>query len=248
MSTVCPRTPGPCPRVLILTHGLPALAMTLRFTTSSNGGLFSRNDTPNPGLAPVEQFGIFQVFRQRGSFLTKLCPHQGQGCHGFTLTCAPLARASAKICLAFQRSLPGQPKDARAFPALPPRLPKFCRAVPTLRHLSPKVATTMPAPANPRSPGPRPRLPSLPMTSPEVLPGHANTRPPGLRGPCRHSARDRQAVLALGHPRLFRTQGGPRWNLRRELGEGTESERLGLNLSGSWQQGHSATYNTQSRI
>ena len=32
------------------------------------------------------------------------------------------------------------------------------------------------------------------------------------------------------------------------VGGGTESERLGLNLSGSWQQGHSATYNTQSRI
>lgn len=195
MSTVCPRTPGPCPRVLILTHGLPALAMTLRFTTSSNGGLFSRNDTPNPGLAPVEQFGIFQVFRQRGSFLTKLCPHQGQGCHGFTLTCAPLARASAKICLAFQRSLPGQPKDARAFPALPPRLPKFCRAVPTLRHLSPKVATTMPAPANPRSPGPRPRLPSLPMaaraagTLPALCPGSPGRAgawpPPALPDPGR---------------------------------------------------------------
>ena len=27
-----------------------------------------------------------------------------------------------------------------------------------------------------------------------------------------------------------------------------ESKRQGLNLSGSWQQGHSATYNTPSRI
>lgn len=31
-------------------------------------------------------------------------------------------------------------------------------------------------------------------------------------------------------------------------GGGVESERRGLNLSGSWQQGHSATYNTPSRI
>ncbi|WJX25213.1 hypothetical protein P8452_14276 [Trifolium repens] len=27
-----------------------------------------------------------------------------------------------------------------------------------------------------------------------------------------------------------------------------ESKRQGLNLSGSWQQGHSATYNTPSRV
>lgn len=32
------------------------------------------------------------------------------------------------------------------------------------------------------------------------------------------------------------------------FGRGDESKRQGLNLSGSWQQGHSATYNTPSRI
>ena len=36
-------------------------------------------------------------------------------------------------------------------------------------------------------------------------------------------------------------------NERMERG-GTNRSDIGLNLSGSWQQGHSATYNTPSRI
>ena len=32
------------------------------------------------------------------------------------------------------------------------------------------------------------------------------------------------------------------------MGGGTNRSDVGLNLSGSWQQGHSATYNTLSRI
>ena len=38
------------------------------------------------------------------------------------------------------------------------------------------------------------------------------------------------------------------FGFRVEGGGGTNRSDKGLNLSGSWQQGHSATYNTPSRI
>ena len=47
---------------------------------------------------------------------------------------------------------------------------------------------------------------------------------------------------SLGRERTSRLEWHAWWRGR------VESERQGLNLSGSWQQGHSATYNTPSRI
>ena len=40
----------------------------------------------------------------------------------------------------------------------------------------------------------------------------------------------------------------PKWSGMFFWGGGTNLSDAGLNLSGSWQQGHSATYNTPSRI
>lgn len=63
----------------------------------------------------------------------------------------------------------------------------------------------------------------------------------------------RSRVLAQSvPPELWRAERttkphGVSWGLGFGVGR-VESERQGLNLSGSWQQGHSATYNTPSRI
>jgi hypothetical protein len=66
---------------------------------------------------------------------------------------------------------------------------------------------------------------------------------------CLGLRRNRRALPEDGDPRACFEEEEFCW-LVVELGVGgrDESKRQGLNLSGSWQQGHSATYNTPSRI
>lgn len=66
---------------------------------------------------------------------------------------------------------------------------------------------------------------------------------------CLGLRRNRRALTEDGDPRARFEEEEFCW-LVVELGVGgrDESKRQGLNLSGSWQQGHSATYNTPSRI
>ncbi|KAK7334400.1 hypothetical protein VNO80_31181 [Phaseolus coccineus] len=60
--------------------------------------------------------------------------------------------------------------------------------------------------------------------------------------------------LKVGRNRHRPPEPAPPWVTPTQVGGSTmqwaldESKRQGLNLSGSWQQGHSATYNTPSRI
>jgi hypothetical protein len=57
---------------------------------------------------------------------------------------------------------------------------------------------------------------------------------------CAHLAHSLETPVPLNRPpNLFRLQ---------EFGGGTNPCDVGLDLSGSWQQGHSATYNAPSRI
>ena len=68
---------------------------------------------------------------------------------------------------------------------------------------------------------------------------------PTPRGVSHHFPSRRTAV----HPVPERTSGVLRGQvIEWDLGGGTNRSDAGLNLSGSWQQGHSATYNTPSRI
>ena len=66
---------------------------------------------------------------------------------------------------------------------------------------------------------------------------------------CSGLRRNRRGLTEVGDPRARFEEEEFCW-LVVELGVGgrDESKRQGLNLSGSWQQGHSATYNTPSRI
>ena len=67
----------------------------------------------------------------------------------------------------------------------------------------------------------------------------------GIEGSGGHSRRVAGVVSNLRAGAGERGEGGVcEW----AWGGGTNRSDIGLNLSGSWQQGHSATYNTPSRI
>ena len=92
-------------------------------------------------------------------------------------------------------------------------------------------------------PAPDPRPPALAQVLGPGLPTLASATP------SRNVPAPARAAAALGRPPDGRAQPPGRPRPGTGIGGGRdESERLGLNLSGSWQQGHSATYNTQSRI
>ena len=138
----------------------------------------------------------------------------------------------------------------RLSPAHLPRLgPSLCALAQRSFHgPSPRLATLAQ-----RAPGPSPRLPHLLKSPPRTqgLPTFAQVcaRTQGPRTCTSLPGPSLPTPAHLADRRTDRAEPPDRPRPGTGIGGGRdESERLGLNLSGSWQQGHSATYNTQSRI